>query len=732
MTGEVSLLRVALPVPLHREFDYLASGAGSAAVGRCVRVKLGPRRLVGVVVDVPAASGVPADTLIAIEGWADDLPTVPPDVLELARFAASYYQHPLGMTLQHAVPPRGRKGVPLSVAPPAAYRLTEAGRAGVAALSPRARRQRALADALATDAVPRAVLLDGVKANAALLRRWETLGWIEPAPAAVDFAQDSALVLPPLNAEQKAASQAIMEALGRFQPFLLQGVTGSGKTEVYLSAAAAAIAAGRQVLLLVPEINLTPQLAARVARALPRARIVQLHSHLGGGERLAAWRSAAAGDAQLVLGTRLSIFAPLPRLGLVIVDEEHDTSYKQQDGLRYNARDLAVYRARLAGVPVLLGSATPSLETLWQAEAGRYGALHLRQRAVGGALPPVRLARQRDPAALDGLSTELCAAIAARLARGEQTLLFVNRRGYAPSLLCAECGWMAQCERCSARLVVHLEERRLRCHHCGHEEPIVAACPECGNQDLLPMGFGTQRLESVLRAQFPAARIARIDADSTRRKGAWSGLLDDILAQRLDILVGTQMMVKGHDFPHLTLVGVLGADNALYSADFRATERLFAQLMQVSGRAGRAELPGEVIVQTDFPTHPLYLSLQRHDYDAHASALLAERQQLDLPPWSRLALLRAEAGERALIDRFLAAAHEAAATLAASMTDVRVNPPVPARLARRAGFERSQLLVQGSASKPLQAFLTPWREWLSANGPRNVRWSLDVDPQEID
>ena len=728
------LVRVALPVPLHREFDYVAP-EGSRALGRCVRVRFGPRKMVGVVVDTPATSPVDAGSLIAIDGWVDELPDVPADVLEMARFAAVYYQHPLGIALQHAVPPRGRHGPVRARAHVGGWRLTATGIAGTSTLSRRATRQHELLGFFGEDRSQIAAI-DGVAAPLrALLKRWVAAGWVEAVSDAASI-PTSVLALPPLNVEQRDAVTSITDALERFQPMLLQGVTGSGKTEVYLSAAARALDAGRQVLMLVPEINLTPQLAARVRRALPTTQIVELHSHLAAGQRLEAWRQAAAGEAQLVLGTRLAVFAPLPRLGLIVVDEEHDLSYKQQDGLRYSARDLAVYRGSLAQVPVVLGSATPALETLRQAQSGRYTHLHLRSRAVAGALPTVRIVRQRDPTTIDGISQPLRQGIQERLERGEQTLLFINRRGFAPSLLCMECGWSAQCDRCSARLVFHTDQRRMRCHHCGHEERVVSACPDCGNQDLLPLGYGTQRLEATLRVLFPDARLARVDADSTRRKDAWSDVLDDILNRRLDIIVGTQMMVKGHDFPHLTLVGVLGSDNALYSADFRATERLFAQLIQVSGRAGRAALPGEVIVQTDFGAHSLYRALQSHDYDLHASMLLEERQTLEWPPWTRLALLRAEAKQRDVLEGFMDDAHRAAMELvrahAVSASPVRISQPVPARLARRAGFERSQILVQADTSRELHDLLTPWRERLDASGARNVRWSLDVDPQALD
>ena len=729
----MNLVRIALPVPLFREFDYLAPTSGAAYIGRCVRVRLGPRRLVGVIVATPSESAVPYESLSCIDGYADDLPAVPDDVLALARFASAYYHYPLGLTLQHAVPPRGRTRAPLRVERPVAYRVTAAGNASLPNVPARARRQWALAAVLLkTPNVPRADLLAVSPSANALIERWVASGWIEAAPQVEDLKREGTAVLPELNAAQSAALDAVVAAAGSYSPFLLHGVTASGKTEVYLGAAAAVIASGRQVLMLVPEINLTPQLAQRVRRALPFARIVQLHSSLAAAERLVSWRDAAEGRAQLVLGTRLAVFAPLPRLGLVVVDEEHDMSYKQQDGLRYVARDLAVYRARLGTVPVILGSATPALETLWQTRHGRYRLLVLADRAVAGAPPVVRLVPQRDKQTLGGIAAALRAAIETRLARGEQSLLFINRRGYAPSLLCVACAWAAQCRRCSARLVVHLEHRCLRCHHCGHEEPIPVACPNCGNQDLLPLGFGTQRLEGILRELFPTARIARIDADSTRRRGSWAALLKSILGRELDILVGTQMMVKGHDFPGLTLVGVLGADNALYSADFRATERLFAQLTQVAGRAGRADLPGEVIVQTDFPAHPLYQAMLHHDYQAHADALLAERRQLELPPIARLALLRAEAAQRPLVESFLADAHERGRALAAEYPGVRIFPPVAARLARRAGFERSHVLVQSTSSRSLQDFLGAWRPWLTSEAARSIRWSLDVDPQEID
>jgi len=448
------------------------------------------------------------------------------------------------------------------------------------------------------------------------------------------------------------------------------------------------------------------------------------------GRRLDHWLAAARGEADLVVGTRLAVFAPLPRLGLIVVDEEHDASFKQQDGIRYHARDVAIYRARLRDVPIVLGSATPALETYAAAKRGRYAFVELTRRASPQAqLPAVELVPNRTPESPEGLGPPLRAALHERLQRGEQALLFINRRGFAPSLLCVSCGWKAECARCAARLVVHHADGELSCHHCGRVERMPPACPRCGNQDLMPVGSGTERLEGALSALFPRARILRVDRDSTKAKGAFATMREAIVAGDVDILVGTQMLAKGHDFPRLTLVGVLGADNALYSADFRATERLFALLEQVAGRAGRRTLPGEVIVQTDFPDHPVYAALVAHDYERLAQALLEERKLLGLPPFARLALLSAEAPSRASVDAFLRQAFDAGQAVVASRAlDCEVYPPVAAVLARRASLERGQLLVQSARRATLHEFLPRWRAELERTASRRVRWNLDVDP----
>ncbi|MGH8801311.1 MAG: replication restart helicase PriA, partial [Casimicrobiaceae bacterium] len=459
---------------------------------------------------------------------------------------------------------------------------------------------------------------------------------------------------PLLNPAQQSAIDAIAASLGSFARFLLHGVTGSGKTEVYLRVARDAVARGGQVLLLVPEINLTPQFEERVRDAMPQGCAVMLHSGLPAGMRRANWDAAASGVAQVVLGTRLAVFTPLPRLALIVVDEEHDDSFKQQDGVRYHARDLAIWRARRRAVPIVLGSATPAIETWRRAHSGQAQLLTLGSRAAPGAAPPViAFAPLRGAATTDGLTGALVDALAETLVRREQALLFINRRGFATSLKCCACTWEAVCPRCTARLVVHRGPNRLRCHHCAHAEHLPRACPECGNVDLAALGFGTQRLEVAIRSAFPDARVARVDRDTTRTRDAFASVRKRVDEHEVDILVGTQMLAKGHDFGRLTLVGVLGADNALYSADFRATERLAALLVQVAGRAGRAGRPGRVIVQTDFPTHLVYRTLADGDYAHFAADVLAEREVAQLPPAARVALLSCEARERAEVDRFL-------------------------------------------------------------------------------
>ncbi|CAG0959086.1 partial Primosomal protein N', partial [Rhodocyclaceae bacterium] len=546
----MSIVRIALDVPLPRLFDYVVEEATAADRGRRAAVPFGSGEKVGLVLGVAAESDQPPEKLKAATVLRD-MPALPDDWIELCEFCARYYQYPLGQVIGFALPPMLRKGK-----------------------LPRMPKEK-------------------------------------PAPSFTPPA------LPALLEEQQTAVAAIGAARG-FETFLLHGVTGSGKTEVYLRAIDAVLAAGGQALMLVPEIALTPQLEGRVRTRFPGRHIVSAHSGLAEAARARSFLEALEGRADIVLGTRLSVFMPLPRLKLIVVDEEHDPSFKQQDGLRYSARDVAVFRAKQLGVPIVLGSATPSLESFHHATSGRYRMLPLTRRAVAETLPEVRTVETRKEKLQDGMSAALVAAIGERLARREQSLVFLNRRGYAPVLACAACGWISQCRRCAANLVVHLADKRMRCHHCGLETAIPKSCPDCGNQDIQPFGRGTQRLEAALQERFPDARVLRIDRDSANSPTKWEALLAAIHAGEADILVGTQMLAKGHDFPLLTLVGVVGADAALFAADVRAPERLFAQLMQVGGRSGRHDLPGEVLIQTEYPTHPLYRALVEHDYNAFA------------------------------------------------------------------------------------------------------------------
>jgi primosomal protein N' (replication factor Y) len=659
-------VRVALDVPLARLFDYAVPETLLAQAGDRVVVPFGVRQQLGVVIEAGAESAVPAARMKSVAAVLDEAPRLTDEWLQFMRFLSSYYQRPLGETILASLPPRLRSVKPLP--------------------------RKALAAAE---------------------------GEVSPMLAATHR----------LTSAQEQAVQRIAAAAGTFAAFLLHGVTGSGKTEVYLHLIAGVAARGQQALVLVPEISLTPQLEARFREAFPRTRLAVMHSGLEDVARTAAWLQAARGEASIVLGTRLAVLAALPKLGLIVVDEEHDPSFKQQEGLRYSARDAAVYRARLAGCPVVLGTATPSLETWHNWRTGRYERVELAERAAPGArLPDVRIVDMaRDPPD-GGLTRALWAALQERLSAGEQSLLFINRRGYAPVLACEACGWAAACQRCTARMVLHSADRRLRCHHCGAEASIPRACPTCGNVDLRALGRGTQRIEETLQARFPGARVVRIDRDSARRRGELARTLEDIRRGEGDILVGTQLLAKGHDFPGLTLVGVLNADTALVSTDYRAAERLFAVLAQVAGRAGRRERAGEVLVQTRYPGHPLFAALARHDFAGFAEAELEQRRDAGFPPFVFEAALRAEAPKLETAMRFL---RETAASVDAP-DGLTVYDPVPNIITRRADFERAQILIQSPSRPALQGYLGALSARLFADARRDVRWHLDVDPIEFD
>jgi primosomal protein N' (replication factor Y) len=676
---------------------------------------------------LPPAAALDSARLKPVRHIQREVPPLPPDWLELVGFVSRYYQAPLGEVISIALPPGLRRSDAIAddEADPL-LALTEEGRRALAQGGRPGKPRRLLARLAELGSLRRSALradADG-GASGELVRR----GWADVVATRDPLGE--AVEQPRLNAEQAAAVEAISATLGSFAPWLLDGVTGSGKTEVYLRLACRALAAGCQVLILVPEIALTPQLEQRVARRFPQANVVSLHSGVAEGQRSRGFVQALSGRAHIVLGTRLALFTPFPRLGLIVVDEEQDASYKQQEGVRYSARDMAVWRARQLGIPVLLGSATPSLETWLHARDGRYRRVALTGRAVAAALPAVHCIDTRRLQLDEGLSPALIAAIEARLARGEQSLVFLNRRGYAPVLSCPACAWVSHCPHCSANLVVHLADRRLRCHHCGCDATIPRACPECGNQDIHAFGRGTQRLETRLRERFPAARILRVDRDAVHTRKQWQALLDTVAAGEADILVGTQMLAKGHDFPAMTLVAVVGADASLFAADFRAPERLMQQLMQVGGRAGRAHLAGEVLIQTEYPEHPLYRCLARHDFATYAETLLRERREAGFPPWSYQAMLRADAPA---LDDALAFLRDAV-QLAGGLDpgQLRIFDPVPMRLTRLARRERAQLLVESSDRGALQAFLTRWAAALHLRrGKRELRWHLDIDPAEV-
>ncbi len=528
-----------------------------------------------------------------------------------------------------------------------------------------------------------------------------------------------------LNAEQNVAANAIIAALGTHRGFLLHGITGSGKTEVYVAAMRSAMARGEQSLVLVPEINLTPQWMARLAAQIPTATIVALHSSLSDGERYRAWLAAHEGKADIVFGTRLAVFTPCPKLGLIIVDEEHDGSFKQQETPRYHARDLAVLRARARNVPIVLGSATPSLETFANAQRNRYATLNLPTRAQAGAKPPrIGLIPARDAKKTEGLSGFALQAIDACFARGEQAMVFVNRRGFAPVMHCHVCQWEARCVDCDARMVFHSFDQKLRCHHCGAKASVPQDCPECGNSELLTLGGGTQKVEAFLKKRYAEKIVERADADSTRGKHSWLALYSQMAAGEIDLLVGTQMIAKGHDFPKLTCVIVLGADDSLYSPDFRAPERLFAQLMQVAGRAGRAALPGEVLIQTDIPDHPVFHAVIAQDYTEFAKRELAERAESGLPPAQFLAMVRAESRDSNAAQHALTRIHKRIE----KMPSVESFPPAPSPLARRATLFRWQLLIVAKERAHLHAALDEAQQ-LSVS--EDVKLSIDVDAFDL-
>jgi primosomal protein N' (replication factor Y) len=727
-----AIVRVALDTPLRRLFDYLPCAGELPQPGARVRVPFGRQRLIGVVHSLAGASEVPREKLKPLIEVIDAAPVIDAGVMDLVEFAAQYYHHPVGEVMAATLPKLARTGA-------AARAFSErwfASASGIETLDSaalnRARRQRELLEILRDE--------PGISAEslAERLADWRTpmralvaRGFASSAQVPEDLviADDPLLRTPgpALSDEQTVAVAAIDGAAQKFSPFLLHGITGSGKTEVYLHAVERCLRHERRALVLVPEIGLTPQLVARFRERFA-VTVAVLHSGLTDAERLAAWRQCVSGAARVVLGTRSAVFAPIAALGIVIVDEEHDASFKQHEsGFRYSARDLAILRAQRAAVPIVLGSATPSLETLQNVAAGKYQRLSLPRRA-GQALPPrAAVLDLREHAVRAGIATPAVEAMQRHLGAGGQVLVYINRRGYSPTLACTACGWIAPCRDCDARLTVHLAAARLRCHHCGADAPLPDKCPQCGYA-VRHVGQGTERVEETLASLFPAMPIARLDRDVVRRRGDLESVVSRVASGEARILVGTQMVTKGHDFPNVTLVVVLNADQGLFSTDFRAPERVAQTIIQVAGRAGRGDKPGEVLIQTEYPEHPLLRSLLEEGYEGFARAALGERAAAGWPPFAYVAALRASATSLAAASDFLRAAR----AQARMPRGVRLLGPAPAAMAKRAARYHAQLLLESRERTPLHRAIAAWLPGIeSLRTPRDLRWSLDVDPLEL-
>ncbi|MEH6388773.1 primosomal protein N' [Pseudomonas profundi] len=751
MSGPI--LQVALPSPLRRLFDYLAPAntpLEALRPGLRVRVPFGNRQLVGLIAEVSDSSEVPENKLKRATELLDFEPLLPDSLWQLCTWTASYYQHGLGDTLSSALPILLRQGEPALARQDLIWQLLPGAYPEHPAVSRAAKQKHAiqtlqqhphgLSHALLSQWGLARATLEALEKKG-LVRQTsqsqhhvhEPLPLLHEAPLTANAEQAAVLAeILPARQEPEHASVSNQPAPG-FRAWLLEGVTGSGKTEIYLQAIEHCLRQGRQALVLIPEIGLTPQTLERFRRRFS-VPVVILHSGLNDRERLDAWIAARDGEAGVVIGTRSAIFTPLARPGLIIIDEEHDLSYKQQEGLRYNARDLAVYRARLEKIGILLGSATPSLESLHNVQRGRYQLLRLTQRA-GNAQPPSFQCLDIRSRPLDaGLSRPLVQAMRDHLNQGNQVLVFINRRGFAPTLMCHDCGWIAECKRCDARMTVHQSPHHLHCHHCGSQRPVDRVCPKCTGEDLRPLGAGTERTEEFLINCLPDYPVLRIDRDTMSRKQAMQSMLKTIHSGEPCVLVGTQMLAKGHHFPDVTLVAILDADGGLFSADFRGPERMAQMITQVAGRAGRADKPGQVLIQTHMAEHPLLIDLTEHGYAAIAERELAARQASLLPPYSFLSLLRAEANSAALANQFLEEACELAEQICevGNWTGVDLLGPVPSPMERRAGRFRAQLLIQADQRSTMHQLLYNWLPQLEQHPlARKVRWSIDVDPLDM-
>lgn len=724
--------RIAVNVPLS---DGLLTYSHSEPLPQGMRVLVPFRNktVVGIVWETDIAPDMDTARILSVQTAFSDEPLLPESWRDLLAFTSRYYHYPTGQTVFAALPQGLKETRSVEMPqPPLFYALNEAGRAQT---PPPARfnKKAALWDALLSGGMTMAALKQVNAQAEKLIEDWAEQGWIETTEAAKPVlrsyhgqASHSEFVL---NAGQRQASDTIQTALGRFQPFLLYGITGSGKTEVYFDAMAKVLAQGRQVLFLLPEINLTPQLLKRVENRFADVPTAVLHSRMAAGRRTQDYLRAMLGQAKLVIGTRLAVFTPMDDVGLIVVDEEHDGSFKQDNELRYHARDLAVWRAKQGGCPVVLGSATPSLESWHKAQSGAYRLLQLTERAHTAAqLPQVDILNVGRLKLDNGFSPQALQLLKQNFEAGGMSLVYLNRRGFAPALFCGDCGHTFGCPNCSAKMVLHQRARQLRCHHCDHREPVPFKCPDCGNQDLTAVGHGTQRVEETLRAFLPKATVVRVDRDSTAHKNDWADLYRRIADNEIDILVGTQMLAKGHDFARLNLVIVLNADGSLYSADFRAPERLFAELMQVSGRAGRADKPGKVLIQTQLPEHPVFAAVKAQDYAVFAENELNERQMFAMPPFGFQTAVRADAPRVADAMEFLNAAKETIAPLLPeSVSQFGAAPMLMVRLAER---ERAQVFLESASRQDLHRAVSLWVQVLQQNRDGKIRWSVDVDPQE--
>ncbi len=724
--------RIAVNVPLS---DGLLTYSHSEPLpqGTRVLVPFRNKTVVGIVWETDIAPDMDAARILSVQTTFSDEPPLPESWRDLLSFTSRYYHYPTGQAVFAALPQGLKETRAVEMPqPPLFYALNEAGRAQTPPLA-RFNKKAALWDALLSGGMTMAALKQVNAQAAKLIEDWVEQGWIETTEAAKPVlrsyhgqASHSEFVL---NADQQKASDEIQTAFGSFQPFLLYGITGSGKTEVYFDAMAKVLAQGRQVLFLLPEINLTPQLLERVENRFADVPTAVLHSQMAAGRRTQDYLRAMLGQAKLVIGTRLAVFTPLPDVGLIVVDEEHDGSFKQDNELRYHARDLAVWRAKQSGCPVVLGSATPSLESWHKAQSGAYRLLQLTERAHAAAqLPQVDILNVGRLKLDNGFSPQALQLLKQNFEAGGMSLVYLNRRGFAPALFCGDCGHTFGCPNCSAKMVLHQRARQLRCHHCDHREPIPFKCPDCGNQDLTAVGHGTQRVEETLRAFLPKAAVVRVDRDSTAHKNDWADLYRRIAENEIDILVGTQMLAKGHDFARLNLVIVLNADGSLYSADFRAPERLFAELMQVSGRAGRADKPGKVLIQTQLPEHPVFAAVKAQDYAMFAENELNERQMFAMPPFGFQTAIRADAPRVADAMEFLNAAKETLAPLLPeSVSQFGAAPMLMVRLAER---ERAQIFLESISRQDLHRAVSLWVQVLQQNRDGKIRWSVDVDVQE--